>query len=195
MGNEMSKATRRRKGDARFTDRYFVGRGIDIGCGGDPISAGDWPGIESVRGWDMPDGDAQLMAGVPDGEYDFVVSAHCLEHLRDPYEGLANWFRILKNGGHLVVTIPHEDLYEQGVWPSTFNPDHKRSFRVGGGQSWCKMSIDVLNLVKSLPKTAKVLKVEVCDHHNDWYGPRRDYTGGPAESAIEFIVRKDVRGW
>ncbi|MEM1724783.1 MAG: hypothetical protein QXW71_03295 [Thermoplasmata archaeon] len=35
------------------------------------------------------------MEGVPNCSYDFVHSSHCLEHLRDPREGLKNWFRIV----------------------------------------------------------------------------------------------------
>ena len=30
--------------------------------------------------------------------------------MRDPATALANWFRTVKPGGHLIVTVPDEDL-------------------------------------------------------------------------------------
>jgi hypothetical protein len=35
---EASKALMRRLYDSRYATRYFVGHGIDIGCGPDPVS-------------------------------------------------------------------------------------------------------------------------------------------------------------
>ena len=85
--------------------------------------------------WDWEDGDAQYLSGVRDNSVDFIVSSHCLEHLVDPLEGLRNWIRVLKPGGHLIVTIPDEDLYEQGQWPSNNNLDHKHTFTVNKNSS------------------------------------------------------------
>ena len=105
-------------------EKYLKGDGIDIGAGPDPlrVPAG------TVRAWDVQDGDAQKMAGVPDNTYDFVYSSHCLEHMWDVPEALSNWVRILKPGGALYVVIPDYILYEKMTWPSRFNGDHKQSF-------------------------------------------------------------------
>ena len=129
---ETSKALIRRLQDTRYASTYFKGEGIDIGAGDDPIAkyAQQFPLMTGVKIWDQPDGDAQMMAGVADNTYDFVHSSHCLEHMRDPYETFDNWLRICKPGGHIIPTIPDEDLYEQGVWPSTHNPDHKMSWAI-----------------------------------------------------------------
>ena len=129
---ETSKALIRRLQDTRYASTYFKGEGIDIGAGDDPIAkyAQQFPLMTGVKIWDQPDGDAQMMAGVADNTYDFVHSSHCLEHMRDPYETFDNWLRICKPGGHIITTIPDEDLYEQGVWPSTHNPDHKMSWTI-----------------------------------------------------------------
>ncbi len=51
-----------------------------------------------------------------------------------------HWLRVLKPGGHLVVTIPEEDLYEQGRFPSTFNLDHKWTFTIHKQKSWSAKS-------------------------------------------------------
>ena len=121
---EQSKAARRRFSDGAFHARYFVGEGIDIGGKPDPLSqyCGLFARMTSVRTWDLADGDAQVLAGVADGIYDLLHSSHCLEHMRDVREALKHWIRIVKPGGFLVITVPDEDLYEQGRWPSPFNP-------------------------------------------------------------------------
>lgn len=190
---ECSKSIARRLRDVRFATRYLVGDGVDIGGKPDPLSLYQelFPRITALKTWDIEDGDAQLMSSAKDESYDFVFSSHCLEHLRDPREGLKNWFRILKPGGHLVITVPDEDLYEQGVWPSTHNRDHKSSFTITKGRSWCPASVNVLELVAMLGPAADIRKLEVIDEAYRFDLPRFDQTLTPvAECAIEIIVRK-----
>src|SRR5262245_30759423 len=117
--NETSKSLLRRLCTPGYVGTYLVGDGIDIGGAPDPLGqyVEQFPLMKSVHTWDIREGDAQYMAGVADNTYDFVHSSHCLEHLNDPAMGLANWFRILKPSGHLVVIVPDEDLYEQGTFP------------------------------------------------------------------------------
>src|SRR6266568_4143660 len=139
----------RRLAEPGFASRYFVGEGIDIGGGYDPL----WnyhelfPFMTACQNWDVDDGDAQQMPDVPDARFDFVHSSHCLEHMADPYVALEHWFRILKPGGHLIVLVPDEDLYEQGVWPSTWNADHKRTFTLYKHESWSPVSTNVFELI------------------------------------------------
>jgi SAM-dependent methyltransferase len=190
---ECSKSIPRRLRDVRYATRYFVGHGIDIGGKPDPLALYRelFPRIESLRTWDLDDGDAQHMASLPDESVDFVFSSHCLEHLHDPREGFTNWFRILRPGGHVVVTIPDEDLYEQGVWPSTFNKDHKHTFTLNKTKSWSGASINVIDLILVLGPYADVKKIEVIDESYRFDLPRFDQTLTPiAECAIEVIVRK-----
>lgn len=190
---ECSKSIARRLRDSRFATRYFVGTGIDIGGKPDPLDLYRelFPAITSLRTWDIEDGDAQLLAGVADETFDFVFSSHCLEHLHKPADGLRNWFRVLKPGGHLIVTIPDEDLYEQGVWPSTHNRDHKASFTLMKSKSWSPVSINVLDILQRLGAAADVRKIELIDEGFRQNLPRFDQTLTPvAECAIELIVRK-----
>lgn len=190
---ECSKSIPRRLRDARYANRYFVGAGIDIGGKPDPLSLYRefFPAIASVKTWDLEDGDAELLAGVRDGAFDFVFSSHCLEHMRDPAQALRNWFRVLRPGGHLVLTFPDEDLYEQGVWPSTHNRDHKKSFTISKARSWSPVSVNVLELITVLGAAADVRKLEVIDETYRYDLPRFDQTITPiAECAIELIVRK-----
>jgi SAM-dependent methyltransferase len=52
----------------------------------------------------------------PSASYDFVLSSHMLEHSANPVKVLAEWRRVVKPGGTLVVILPHRD--------ATF--DHRR---------------------------------------------------------------------
>jgi SAM-dependent methyltransferase len=191
--DECSKAVARRLHCPGFATHYFVGHGLDVGSGRDPLSrfAALFPLIQSVTTFDVPDGDAQLLAKHPDDRFDFLHSSHCLEHLRDPFEGLRNWVRVVRPGGHLVVLVPDEDLYEQGVWPSTFNIDHKHTFTISKASSWSPVSVNLTDLFASVADQAEVLKVELL-HHTFLAGrERQDQTlNRVAECAIEFVVRK-----
>src|ERR1700726_4280963 len=150
MANETTKQMVRRSSDRRFSTRWIIGDGIDIGWGPDPLLnlADFFPLVKALRPRDLPDGDAILMAGVEDATYDFVHSSHCLEHLVDPFLAMTHWIRICKEEGHLLVTVPDEDLYEQGVWPSTFNSDHKWTFTILKFRSWSPRSISVIRLLE-----------------------------------------------
>lgn len=190
---ECSKSIPRRLADSRFARRYFVGDGVDIGGKPDPLALYQeyFPLMRSVRTWDREDGDAQLMAGVPDAHFDFVHSSHCLEHLQDPRVGLANWLRVLRPGGHLVVTVPDEDLYEQGVFPSTFNRDHKWTFTAFKPASWSAKSLNLLDLVRDLGVAADLVKLEQLDAGYRFELPRYDQTLTPlGECGIELVVRR-----
>ena len=190
---ECSKSIARRLSDPNFSNRYFVGQGIDIGGKPDPLAlyAGMFSRMTSVKTWDWEDGDAQHLAGVADDSLDFVHSSHCLEHLVDPREGLRHWFRVVKPGGFLVVTVPDEDLYEQGVFPSTFNRDHKWTFTIFKHASWCDRSLNVLDLVQALGEAAELVRVEQLSATYRFDLPRFDQTLTPVgECGIEFVVRK-----
>jgi SAM-dependent methyltransferase len=192
---ETSKATLRRLHDTRFATRYFVGSGLDIGSGNDPLSQYQefYPLAGAIYSWDMPQGDAQYVESVPDETFDFVHSSHCLEHMQSPYTALKNWLRILKPGGHLVCVVPDEDLYEQGFWPSRFNPDHKHTLTMYKTQSWSPVSKNLLSLLTELD--CEVLKVELLDASHRFTIVQKDQTLSPAaECAIEFILRKPNPG-
>jgi SAM-dependent methyltransferase len=190
---ECSKSIPRRLSQPNFVNRYFVGDGLDIGGKPDPLALYRevFSRMTSVRTWDLEDGDAQYLEGVPDASYDFVHSSHCLEHLRDPAQGLRNWLRVVRPGGHVIVTVPDEDLYEQGQFPSTFNLDHKWTFTIHKDASWSPRSINVAGLATALGPEAQLVKVELLDATYRYELPRYDQTLTPiGECGIEFVVRR-----
>lgn len=190
---ECSKSIPRRVRDPNFARRYFVGDGIDIGGRPDPITnhRNLFSGMGQVRIWDWDDGDAQHMSGVSAESLDFIHSSHCLEHLTSPHHGLKTWFNLLKPNGHLIVTVPDEDLYEQGIFPSTYNSDHKWTFTTYKKYSWSDQSICVTDLVIGLGEPAELIKIELITENYQYGASRVDQTMFPGtECAIEFIVRK-----
>jgi SAM-dependent methyltransferase len=193
MSFETSKSLIRRSFDRRFATRWLVGSGIDIGAGNDSLGAyaSMFPLIKSVLAWDIPNGDATLMKNVPDENFDFVNSSHCLEHLIDPSLALINWIRICKPDGHLLLIVPDEDLYEQGVWPSTYNADHKWSFTIGKTNSWSPKSINVIDFLRPFCHKVDILKIELLDSGYFYGIARIDQTQKiMGESAIEIILRR-----
>lgn len=193
--HETSKSIARRLHTPGFV-RYFRGDGIDIGSGADGLY--QWkslfPLMKSCRNWDVQDGDAQFMPGVPDATFDFVHSAHCLEHVMDPFVALHHWWRILRPGGHLIVMVPDEDLYEQGVWPSAYNHDHKRTFTIHKPEGGRDQSVDVLGMIEVLSLNemdVQPLLIHLLESTYRYERPKEDQTlNCVTESAIEFVLRK-----
>lgn len=221
MCNETEKAYERRAKLGWF-DKYLVGSGIDIGCGPDKLKSPYKTVLNEVgqlipfecRGWDTQDGDAQYMKGIDDCTFDFVYSSHCLEHMVDPSVAMSNWWRILKPGGFLVVVVPDEDLYEQGVWPSRGNGDHKTTWTVykAPGVSWSPVSRNLADEVAKLVgyehltvgtgiKVSKLVKhLEQVDTNYDYELAKtgwHDQTGpviNGTEASVEAIVQKPFGG-
>jgi SAM-dependent methyltransferase len=162
----MNETTKTKKIWTHVEWDVLTGSGIDIGCGTDCVSP-------NARRFDMADGDANEIARFVTGQFDFVYSSHCLEHMREPRKAILEWWRLVKPGGHLLFIVPEEDLYEQGVFPSRFNPDHKATFTLAKRRSWSPVSINVLDLARSLPG-GHLVALELHDQNYD----RRLYKHG-----------------
>jgi len=142
-----------------WENSLLAGSGIDIGCGPDPVTP-------DVRPFDLEHGDANRITEFVTERFDFVFSSHCLEHMHDPFTALKEWWQLVKPGGHLIFMVPDEDLYEQGVFPSRFNSDHKATFTISKQSSWSPASVNVMDLANSL-EFGKVLRVELNDNGYD----------------------------
>lgn len=115
--------------------RYTRGKGIDLGCG--PKKAfPHFIGVDSCKDTELfgiqikPDvvcEDATNLDFIEDGDLDFIFSSHLLEHIEDYRAALANWWSKIKVGGHLVLYLPHRDLYPR-IGTLGSNPDHKHDF-------------------------------------------------------------------
>ena len=191
---EASKAAARRNYDRRFATRYIVGDGIDIGCGQDPIANyyEFYPLMKSLRPWELKDGDGMLLEGVEDEAFDFVHSSHSLEHMADPKVAMENWIRVCKKGGHLVLLLPDEDMFEQGNWPSAYaGADHVTAWTIKKNESWCSASYNITDFFGQFADQLEILKIEKLDSSYLYTIPAMDQTRGMIqECAVEVILRK-----
>jgi methionine biosynthesis protein MetW len=53
-----------------------------------------------------------LPVEIPDGEYDYVICSHVLEHIAYPQKLLTDILRVLKPGGSLIVALPNVMHYK-----------------------------------------------------------------------------------
>jgi SAM-dependent methyltransferase len=96
--------------------RYLRGRLVDIGCGYKPYER-DLRGIVSEHvgvdyeqtPYDLSRVDIVATAysvPVADDSFDCALATEVLEHLEDPVAAVSEWLRIVRPGGHLLVTTP-----------------------------------------------------------------------------------------
>jgi SAM-dependent methyltransferase len=98
-------------------ERYARGHLLDVGCGAVPLYNAYKPEIDRVTCVDWPqslhksshvDIAADLNDGLPfrSGVADTVIATDVLEHLRDPLGLLQEVSRVLRPGGHAILTTP-----------------------------------------------------------------------------------------
>ena len=99
-----------------FAKYICKGKGLDIG-GNNP----DWA-LPGARLIDLTiTSDAFDAFNLPDEEYDYIFSSHCLEHLPDWVGALDHWTSRLKIYGQLFLYLPHP---EQRYWRPWNNRKH-----------------------------------------------------------------------
>ncbi|HIP14034.1 MAG TPA: methyltransferase domain-containing protein [Sulfurimonas autotrophica] len=154
----MNEASKTKKLLTKDELGLFFGKGIDIGCGSDPIT-------DECQRFDIEDGDANCITDFIDeeGSYDYVVSIHSLEHMYDPEKTLQDWWKLVKPNGMMMIVVPDEDLYEQGYWPSLFNWDHKATFTLSKQKSYSSVSYNLYDLANIL-KDAKIISLRLQDN-------------------------------
>lgn len=54
-------------------------------------------------------GEAGKLDGVPDETYDALLASHVVEHLANPLGALAEWQRVVRPGGYMLLIVPHRD--------------------------------------------------------------------------------------
>ena len=141
--------------------KYLNGKKVlDIGAGNDPV-------CPHATIFDKEQGNAEEIQNYfPPRSFDTVFASHCLEHMTKPIDVLVRWFELVKPGGHLIILIPDEDLYEQGFFPSIFNSDHKNTFTIKQQSTWSNKSISTNLLLKPLIEKDGLIKRLEVQHDN-----------------------------
>lgn len=135
MTSETSKAR-------HLVEQYCRGNGIDIGAGGDPITPEalgiDLPPAEAEQ-YTTTDhgvraiqwrGDARHLFWFRDNVLDFAYSSHVIEDFAKDEQPriLAEWGRVVRKGGYLVILYPETVLWARAVdagQPMNHNHKHE----------------------------------------------------------------------
>jgi SAM-dependent methyltransferase len=118
VGPEVRKTIQSRIESGFFTKFMSGPNVLDIGFrGSNPLNQPIVPHAIGVDR-DFPGYDGKTLP-FSDQSQDAVHSSHCLEHIPDPSHALADWFRVLRIGGYLILTVPHQQLYERKPTPTS----------------------------------------------------------------------------
>jgi SAM-dependent methyltransferase len=105
--------------EVKEVGKYITGRVLDVGAGEVNRYAGHFRYSEYLR-MDPYQGDRVDIVGSadaipePDGSFDSVVCTQVFEHLEFPEKSAKEIYRVLKPGGHLLVTVPQmNELHEE----------------------------------------------------------------------------------
>lgn len=179
MGPETRK-NHAQRAETGFFERFMSGAGIDVGYGG----GGRQTVLESAVGFDKDTpGYDGLHLPYPNNTLDYVFNSHCLEHIPSDtlIPTLREWYRVLKVGGHLVITVPHKFLYEKKMSPpSRYNPDHKRFYTPA----------TLLQEIEAAytPNSYRVRHLRDVDDNFDYSIPPEKHSQGSYE--IELVIQK-----
>lgn len=180
---ETHKSRERRQREGWFEKYAPVDKaGLDIGCRDDPLN---W----TFRRWELAfgDGDATDLEGVPAETYYTVYASHVLEHIPFHRKALKRWYEVLKPGGHLIIVVPHRDLYEKKKsLPSSWNQEHVRFWLPEEEDPPSTLSLKK-EILLAIPN-ANIVLLRVLDED---YEPGSGPIGHPiGEYSIEAIVQK-----
>ncbi|MGI8553584.1 MAG: methyltransferase domain-containing protein [Dehalococcoidia bacterium] len=183
VGTELRKTFTRYLQDG-FFDRFLSGpRILDIGYKG--YSDDAHPIFPHAVGIDLdyPGYDGRTLP-FADESQDGVFASHTLEHISDYRNTIAEWFRVLRIGGHLVIAVPHQFLYERKLLPpSRWNGDHKRFYTAASLMAEVEETLD--------PLSYRVRLLEENDQDFDYAIPPDQHAGGCYE--IVLVLQRVAR--
>ncbi len=109
-----------RAGNGMKVYTFSYSKGLNLGSGLTPI-----PGFVNLDYFFPADVKHDLNNHpypFKDGEFDLILATNVMEHLKDDAKFLKECHRILRKGGYLVISVPHQN----GMWAC--NPEHKRPY-------------------------------------------------------------------
>ena len=180
VGVEARKSIAQKEANG-FLAKYLSGANIlDIGYRG--YAEDIVPIVPQAIGVDLnyPGYDGRTLP-FGDNSQDAVFSSHCLEHIEHYKYALREWHRVLKIGGFMIITVPHQFLYEKRArLPSNFNRDHKRFYTPASLMAEIESSL--------APNTYRVRHLADNDEHFDYTIPPEKHPGGCYE--LETVIEK-----
>lgn len=183
--NETSKAMRRRLIEDELGifnwKEILSGSGIDVGCGPDKV----WD--EKCIAFDQEQGDANHISRYFTYQFDYLHASQCLEHMRDPYAAMLEWLKIVRSGGHAIVSVPDWTLYEGKTWPSQYNPDHKSTWSFTYRESPAPNHVNVYDFLDKLKDQCYAKRAMVIDNNYNYKLIGVDQTFNESDGVEAFI--------
>jgi hypothetical protein len=126
----------------------------DMGGGPNPF-----PGalnVTSERGGDWRD-----VSGLPEGEFDLIISSHSIEHALsdEAYAALLSWIPLLRERGRMLLLGPHRCSSE---WSPLLNEEASKV------HLWAPTASCVGNLMAAQGMRILGVETHVCKRHSWW---------------------------
>lgn len=191
----MTKTNREYNPEAEPMAPLVSGRGIDVGCGaaktspeaiGVDLIAPGKTGDEASQKGRVSQADVQASGDdlwmFSDGELDYVIARHNLEHYVDPVRTLREWARVLKEGGVLGLVLPDDEAFDTLKADST----HKHAYTQSS----------LRNLLSLIPDLA-IVEQGICQNRWSVYVILEKVTPGaspayPYRRRLNERIAKDV---
>ncbi len=109
----------------RHFSKKLAGKGLEIGALHRPMVRHDGMDIDYIDRYavaglrehypelnDLPLveadilGDAATLEGIDENTYDFLISAHVIEHMRNPIQAFEQWCRVVRPHGKIYLVVP-----------------------------------------------------------------------------------------
>jgi predicted SAM-dependent methyltransferase len=179
---------------------YIRGEGLELGALNNPLPvspqtkvryvdfapaedvAEQFPG-HAVKTPDIID-DAVTLSSVQDCSQDFVIACHILEHLEDPIGAIKTWFRVLRPGGLLFMSIPDRrftfDFYRKVTPLSHLLSDNEH------GPAWSREA-HLKEMEEEYRRTYDVQDKELLTKLIDWHREGRGHTHFHVWTQVEML--------
>jgi hypothetical protein len=217
MAQETSKANSlRRSKETNYINKFFVGKGIDVGAGANPLNYQKidfrdsaffsnyrffknnsyFPKIDSVKiyssDWDSNNEAEAILKREGIRKYDFCYSSNLLEHVKNFQRSLLDFSLVTKANGYVISCVPDFLLYEKEIWPSIKNIDHISCFSINRDTNFDTHYN--LSKVLSYHTNLQVVKLELADTLYDYSVDDKDIDQTNtephgAECFIEFVCK------
>jgi hypothetical protein len=194
---ENTKAAFLRRSNNRLFTSVFKGEGLHIGPGSDPLLKHHYPLCSNITLCNIAEpniNNDNIKNTLNNKKFDFVYATSLAVYEDEPFDVINHWLQFVQSRGHLVLTVPDEDLYEQGNFPSIFNNTHKKTFSIYKKESWSGRHYNFLDLIQKL-NNVSCRKIELIDSNYDYslLGKGVDqtysFTDG-VEACIEVVLKK-----
>lgn len=137
---------------------------LEVGIAGDPKPGGNflkfgqgnnYKTLDLLREYD-PDIVADICDTKLEALWDLIILSQTLEHVKYPHKAIKECFRLLRNGGYLIVDIPFQwEYHAEPQFDDYWRASHK------GLRLWLEeagFTIKVISLLDDLLATALVRK-------------------------------------